>query len=118
MKVLKAPEGMAEKAQVPAWIVTAVFDPTSHEHEPSLDEIPVGKRLGQSFLNLAGQFRGDTLIGIQNQYPLVLPVHVRQCPVFLLGKLAVPSEVNHSRPFTSHEFHGTVAGSGIHYHHI
>ena len=95
--LLVSTESMSKQAQVPTWKITAMIDPTIQEPELAIQIKSVHVVAANGHANFTFQLRGDAFVGIDDQYPFMLPANILQSPVFFSWEFSVPYELHDPR---------------------
>src|SRR6266511_4340783 len=95
MQSFVSASGVTEQAEIPARIIAAMPNPSVQEQETAIHEVTIGAGRTQFLADLGRQLHRDSLIGIEDEHPLVLPGNLLQGPVLFLRKPAIPLKVDH-----------------------
>src|SRR5882724_2366032 len=109
-------EPTPEQAQVPTRKITAMIYPTIQKPEPAIEIKSVHVRAANGMANFAFQFRRDALVGIDDQYPFVLPRNIFQRPILLARQFSVPSKLYNPSPSCLGDRLSSVCAPRINHH--
>ena len=107
---------MPEQAQVPARKITAMIYPTIQKPEPAVQIKSVHVGAANGLANFAFQFRRDALVGIDDQYPFVLPRNIFQRPILLARQFSAPSKLYNPSPSCLGDRLSAVCAARINHH--
>src|SRR5215831_20837631 len=89
---------MPEQAKVPTWEITAMIYPTIQKPEPAVKIEAVHVGAANGLANFAFQLGRDSLIGIYDQHPFVVPGNIFQRPILLARQFSVPGKLYKPSP--------------------